>query len=246
MSLDLKIMEQLTPRARISYLAHLYKACVKQHHKELIPPFSTLIPKDGVVIDAGAHAGQFTKLFAAMVPQGHVHSFEPNSYAYSILNKAMMIKGMQNVCIHRAGLSDAEGSLEISVPVKPSGSIGFGLSHFGQSQDDRPYLHETATVITLDHFVANHNLTRIDFIKADIEGWELRMLKGAEQAIDRFKPALFLEVVDGNLQRAGDDTQALWDFLTAKGYQGYQVENENSTLGQLASHADGDVLFVCE
>jgi len=59
---------RLTPRQRASWLAHLFKAATQRHHTDLRPLFAPHVPEDAVVIDIGAHAGQFSKLFATMAP----------------------------------------------------------------------------------------------------------------------------------------------------------------------------------
>ena len=56
----------MTLKRRVDFLAHLLKATLRQHHGELIPVFAPHIPDEAVVIDVGAHAGQFSKLFAKM------------------------------------------------------------------------------------------------------------------------------------------------------------------------------------
>ena len=66
-----------TLRQRLDWLRHLGVACFQQHHTELTPVFRPLIAPDAVVIDVGAHAGQFSKLFAGLAPQGRVYAFEP-------------------------------------------------------------------------------------------------------------------------------------------------------------------------
>ena len=80
---------ELSPKARLSWCAHLFKACTKQHHRELRAPLSQLIDKNSVILDVGSHAGQFAKLFAQLGPDGHVYAFEPGSYALSILRPAI-------------------------------------------------------------------------------------------------------------------------------------------------------------
>lgn len=72
-----------TLRARTSYCAHLFKALTRQHHREIMPMIAPYITQDSVIVDVGAHAGQFTKMFSAMVPRGHVYAFEPGSVAES-------------------------------------------------------------------------------------------------------------------------------------------------------------------
>lgn len=47
-------------------------------------------------------------------------------------------------------------------------------------------------ITTVDAFVSTHNLPRVDFIKADIEGYERHMLEGAQETLKRFAPKLAL------------------------------------------------------
>lgn len=217
------IIDNISLRARMTYLAHLYKACMKQHHRPLMPALRRVVPEDAVVLDCGAHAGQFTKLFAAMAPKGHIYAVEPGSYAFSILRRAVAFNRLGNVTVKRLGLSDAAGELELSMPVKKSGSYGFGLSHFGRVTDPRPHLTETVTVSTVDDFVARHGLERLDLIKADIEGWEMRVLTGARRTLERLRPALYLELEDDFLKRAGDSLETAWNMLTDLGYEGHEL-----------------------
>lgn len=65
---------RLTLRQRASWLARLYKACAQQHHEALRPILAPHVPAVGVVVDIGAHAGQFAKLFARLAPRGRVYA----------------------------------------------------------------------------------------------------------------------------------------------------------------------------
>ena len=89
--------------------------------------------------------------------------------------------------------------------------------------------------------MARKGVTRLDLIKADIEGWEMQMLKGAENTLKQFRPALMLEMVDHHLARAGDSRDALWTFLTERGYRPHRVAAGRPPI---AASADGDVLWI--
>jgi len=62
----------LTFRQKLTWCAHFFKAATKQHHREMLPLLRRYIGADAVVIDVGAHAGQFAKLFAGLAVRGHV------------------------------------------------------------------------------------------------------------------------------------------------------------------------------
>jgi len=77
----------LDARQRASWLAHLWKACARQHHTGL-GQSSRPHPADAVGHrSSAAHAGQFSKLFARMAPRGRVYAFEPSAYARSVLTR---------------------------------------------------------------------------------------------------------------------------------------------------------------
>lgn len=245
---------RLSLRGRLTWCAHVAKACLKQHHRALIPVLRRLVPEDGVVFDVGGHAGQFAKLFAALAPEGHVYVFEPGSYALSVLRPAVRFNRLSNVTILPCALSDAPGEAPLSVPVKPSGSVGFGLSHVGAGQGgppdapgaDRSYVEEIIRLRTLDEVVRTERIGRVDFVKADIEGWEMRMLAGAETVLSELRPVLMLEVVDRFLARAGDGTAALFGHLRERGYRPAAIDTRDGTLSELPGPRDGDIIFVPE
>jgi FkbM family methyltransferase len=227
-----------------SFLAHLLKASTQQHHRALAPTITRLVPPSGVVFDIGAHAGQYTKLFARAARRGRVYAFEPASYARSILRTVVWLHRLSNVAVLPVALGSESGLATLTIPVKASGSFGFGLSHLGPPSGRwRAVAAETVAVTTLDRAVAELGVDRLDFIKADIEGWELRLLHGAERTLERFRPHLLLELAGPALARAGDRLDEAFAFLTARGYHAFRLLAETG-LAPVAAPADGDFWFI--
>jgi FkbM family methyltransferase len=231
-------------RRDLTHLAHLFKAVVKQHHLELRPFLKTIIPVDGVVIDVGGHAGQFSKLFSRIVSHGHVYTFEPGQYALSILRQAIKLNRIKNVTITPMGLSDTCESLSLEIPIKESGVVRFGLSHFGRQDGVRSYEQNSVDATTLDEFFTQHQLKRLDFIKADIEGWELRMLKGGRNCLSTYRPALMIEVSQQHLERAGDSIETFWQFMHDINYQPFILGQNLTELVSLNKKQDGDIFWL--
>ncbi|MGE0093977.1 MAG: FkbM family methyltransferase [Alphaproteobacteria bacterium] len=227
--------------ARVRYAAHLWKAVAYDHHRELLPMLSW-VPADGVVLDVGAHAGQFAKLFASLVPQGRVYAFEPGSYARSILTQVVRLRRLAHVEIVPMGLGDAPGQAQLTMPIKRSGAYGFGLSHLGGPDRAGPMRTETVEIGTMDAFVRARVLRRVDFIKADVEGWEGRMLAGAQETLERFRPALMLELIGSHLARAGDTLEAVWNSLEQRGYRPYLVGAKEGPQA-ISAPQDGEILW---
>lgn len=230
---------RLTPRQRASWLAHLFKAATQQHHRDLAPLFAPLIAADAVVIDVGAHAGQFSKLFARLAPAGRIIALEPSAYARSILIPALAFNRIAHVEVLAMGLSDRPGEAVLHTPLKRSSALGFGVAHLGGK--DQIGVDQTVRLVTLDDLAARLALSRLDFIKADVEGWEMRALVGGEATLRRFWPALFLEVDDRLMARAGDSPPALFHWLSDIGYQAFLAP---SLTPAPAWTGVGDYLFL--
>ena len=101
----------------------------------------------------------------------------------------------------------------------------------------------------LDDFVAAEPLTRLDFIKLDIEGWEVRCLAGAQETLRRFRPAVLLEVRADTLARAGNAPEEVWEIFETLRYRCFAApEHENYRLTPVEPGAPlyGDYLFVPE
>ncbi|MBX9696842.1 MAG: FkbM family methyltransferase [Alphaproteobacteria bacterium] len=242
------MFSQLTLRQKLTYCAHLFKALSKQHHKKLIPLLRPVISSHSIVLDVGGHAGQMTKLFAGLACKGRVYTFEPGSYAFSILRKTKALKGLSNVSLINQGLSSVPGEVVLQVPLKRSGSMGFGISHIVEPGNDACGIsfRETINVTTLDSFVDSQNLESLDFIKIDVEGHELEVLKGGVKTLKRLKPALMIEVNTGNFERAGYDTRALFDMMTSLGYEASYIDEDASVLTSVHERQNGDYLFTAK
>ncbi len=235
----------LSWRQRATFAAHVFKAVCKQHHSNLLPLLRDVVPPDAIIVDVGAHAGQFTKLFSRLATRGHVFAFEPGSYARLILASVVRLRRRTNVTVVPAALGARADTLTLHLPLKASGSLGFGLASLAEEKiDARPVWTETVEVMTLYDFVARQGLARLDFIKADIEGWEMHMLYGAADTIKKHRPAVMLEIAASHLLRAGNTPAEVWDFFASQGYSARPLND--GRLGPAAAHCeiDGDYLFM--
>jgi FkbM family methyltransferase len=227
-----------------SFLAHLLKATTQQHHRALAPMIARLVTSNAVVFDVGAHAGQYTKLFARAAADGKVYAFEPASYARSILHTVVWVRRLSNVAVVPIALGSEARLDTLTIPLKRSASFGFGLSHLGNpSARWAAVSQEIVAIATIDGIVDALELDRLDFVKADIEGWELRLLHGAERSLERFRPRLLLELTGAALARAGDRLDDAFAFLTTRGYRAFRF-SPKACLAPVAWPEDGDFWFI--
>lgn len=241
------VLSKLSWRQKCTYATHLFKALFRQHHTSLIPIFKKFIPTSGIIIDIGGHAGQFSKIFSALVPQGRVYTFEPGTYAHSILKKVHLLKRLTNVSIFKMGASDKNGKSVLSVPIKSSGSIGFGRSSIN-GEDFTHALREEIPLTTLDHFSKTHQLPRVDLIKIDVEGHEMSVLNGAQKLLKDYAPAVMIEINHEHLLKAGTQPLDIFNFFKSLGYHYGRIDEDTGTLllENTSQIYDTDYLFYKE
>jgi len=135
------------------------------------------------VIDAGASIGMFSIVAAKRVgSRGKVFSFEPIEQVSQLLAENLRLNNISNTEIKRVALGDTGGELDLVFNSHIPGSASGALKRKGT------WIRVEKT--TIDTFVKENNIKRIDFIKADIEGMERDLLMGARETIKRFKPKI--------------------------------------------------------
>ena len=214
---------------------------MQQHHRSLAAIIARLVPPAAVVFDVGAHAGQYTKLFARAAPQGRVSAIEPGNYARAIPRGVVWLYGLGNVSM---ALGSGSGLGTLTLPVKGRGSFGFGLAHLAAPGERwHEVARELVALATLDTVVAALGLDRVDCTKADIEGCELRALRGGRDTLWRFRPRLKLELTKEHLARAGDRLNDAFACLEELGYSAFKLA-PGGGLVPVTTRQDGDFWFI--
>lgn len=136
------------------------------------------VEEGDVVLDAGSWIGDFAA-YASAKGATAVYAFEPIDATYAYLTRTAELNA--NVIPVKKGLSDHEGRAAMSID---AASIGNAILTEGSGR--------SVELTTVDAFVKERGLQRVDFIKADIEGAERDMLRGAQETLSKFKPKLAL------------------------------------------------------
>ena len=142
------------------------------------------LENEDIVIDAGANLGFFSILAGKKIGlNGKVFAFEPIKKTAGILDKNIKYNNFLNIEVIEKALGDKQSELNFAVN---EDILGCSSNVLREGKNDT----EKVQQITLDDFVRENNLNKINFIKADIEGMERDLIKGAEQTIKKFKPKL--------------------------------------------------------
>lgn len=149
----------------------------------------TVEPGDNV-IDVGSWVGDFAAYASLKVgKEGKIFAFEPVDLTYKYLEQTARLNG-QNIIPVKKGLSDKNTNSLIYLD--DLSSIGGNTLISKETEKKESENSNTVETIRLDDFVRENNLTHVDFIKADIEGFERYMLEGAQETLRKFAPKLAL------------------------------------------------------
>ena len=166
-----------------------------------------------VAVDVGANLGALAvPLGRAMEKTGVVHAFEPQRLIYYMLCGNVAISSLENVFCHRLAVSDEAGRL--SLPgYRLDKIVNIGAYQLEKTSDTDfngvgNGTVEAAEVVTLDTF----GLDRLDLLKIDVEGMELKVLHGARRLIDKYKPCVLFEALKG-------EQVPLKQFFWTRGYR---------------------------
>lgn len=179
-------------------------------------PFETelvrsLVSSGQVVVDAGAHIGYYTLLLAGLVgPSGRVAAFEPEPQNFRVLQRNVAINGLGNVELYRAALSERVGWVRLYLSESNSGDNRIFPS------GRRPF--RMVRALTLDSWFERTGRP-VNFLKLDVQGAELLVLKGAEGLL-RASPRLgiLFEFWPYGLSRVSGDPMDLPRFLEERGF----------------------------
>ncbi len=146
------------------------------------------IKKDTIVIDAGANIGVFAIFAAALAPAGRVFAFEPAKKTFDLL-KRNTAPYAQIVCLSSA-LGVERSRKNILVREGTSAENIMEDSPMFDRGGNSKGVWEKVDMTTIDSFVSEKGLPRVDFIKIDSEGYEANILRGAEKTIRIFEPVI--------------------------------------------------------
>ena len=172
-----------------------------------------LMKDSGAMVDVGANSGIYSAM--ALQRRRWVAAFEPVPEEATRLRRLIGARGI----VHQVGLSDYCGKAVLHVPYADDGVITTRSSLEANVDADLSYRDIEVNVATLDSFC----LSGIAFLKIDVEGHELSVLRGATETIMRSRPNLLVEVEE---PRAPGCFQAVSDFLTSLDYCGFWFDGE--------------------
>lgn len=163
--------------------------------------------KFNLVLDIGANIGRYSLIFSETAEK--VVAFEPCKENFKALQDNIRYNKRKNIICFNFGVYDETKRIKINLGENNEGSSSIFF--------DRKYKKEIIDVIKLDDFI----IGKVDFIKIDVEGVELNVLRGAENLLKKCRPIVYLEITR--------QKKEILYFMKSLGYK--------------ATKLDGDYLF---
>ena len=189
--------------------------------------FSRVVKSGDVCLDIGGNVGYFSLIIGRAASPAPVHVFEPIPLNAALINANLRLNALDNVIVNQLALSDNEGTVRFSVSTDSaySSMLSTGTSAEAQSID--------VTVTTLDAYLEQHGIDKVDIIKMDVEGAEGQVLAGATKLFSdpTRKPRLaMLELYDINLKPYGTSVDMIIETMIGWGYDVKVLSDDGDAL----------------
>lgn len=174
------------------------------------------VKEDWVIFDCGAHIGYYSMLSSYCASQGKVYAFEANEEACDKFatnlryNATVFNQDFSNVELIKTALGD-----------RVAQHLEETLYFSGKPIPDSGKVQDKFDFITLDYFCDSYGIERLDLIKSDIDSWDYELLLGARNTINKFKPAIIVEINE-ELAKRNHSEEDIKQFLKEVNYS-YQL-----------------------
>lgn len=190
---------------RQTYINGVYEGHIARHIVKLLRP-------NMIGFDCGANIGSYSLLFAKYLSSGKVHAFEPVPKTLAMLRENIELNGFKNIVVNPVAVADKPGELTIFFP-----SLTTASAYKYLESDDKMVV----PVVSLDSYCEENKIDKIDVLKIDIEGGEVKCLEGAKNIIQRSDKLILIMEIDDNCISAGHTKTSLFNSVLAMGFKAY-------------------------
>ncbi len=155
--------------------------------------WSELAADIAIIFDIGANTGIYSLIAKTVNPASEVHAFEPLPAICTKLEHNCRMNDFDVRC-NATALSDVSGDATVFIP--PGHHVYSVTVNANHNPPDVPVREEQITTDTLSRYIANNHINRIDLMKIDVDWHEPEVLAGFGPYLQRFRPALLIEILD--------------------------------------------------
>lgn len=191
------------------------------------------------VFDIGANEGQTVKWIKHHQPHAHIFSFEPVAGTFEKLKH--QVSGYPDCRLEQMALGETRG--EKKIKLFSDYSVLNSLNENAMNHD-ADAIEEKIVIDTLDNYCKGNNISKIDLLKVDTEGYELNVLQGAEQMLAQKRISfVYCEVGFNASNKRNTCFEALSHFLEKRDYFFYALYQIDSHDWKAGNHL-ANALFI--
>lgn len=198
--------------------------------------FCSKIKKGDVVVDVGAYIGIFSLLASERVgDKGCVYAFEPVPSNYERLIRNLKVNHAENVKAYNFGLSDKNETLSFSVPREIPAEASLYQSNVTEISKGIEIQKDIVKMglKPFDQFYNEQGLNKVNIVKIDAEGAELKILTGMKNALKSNDLMLFIEIFPPLIERIGGSVGESIMFLTNCGFKNIYSAKSDSEMNKI-------------
>ena len=191
------------------------------HERGEVKFLESVVEEGMNVIDIGANIGVTTVAVAKRIGRkGKLYSFEPVPEYFNILKKNIASNRLENVKVCELAVTDQVDRAYFYQKGLSSGIVfEEGAKKFN------------AATTTVDRFLSEEKIERIDLINMDCEGSELLVLKGAKETLRKNKVKIFCEIHHDFLKQLGQSVEDIIQYLQGLKFQVQSVSLDDLKMG---------------
>jgi FkbM family methyltransferase len=158
---------------------------------------SLFYPKDGdTVVDVGAHIGRYTMISSKRVGErGKVVSIEADPVVFEILNQNINLNKITNVISLNCAVYSKQTKIKLFLPPEEENHTIYNTIMSDRATDEKKFVEVNAN--TLDAILQSRGISEVNWIKIDVEGAELEVLKGSTDVLSKSKDtSILIEIHD--------------------------------------------------
>lgn len=195
------------------------------------------LPSNGTFIDVGANIGSISIPLAINRPDIKIMAIEASPWIYEFLKTNVDLNLLQNIVfLNKAAFKISGVDMPFYAPKDKFGKGSLASVFTGDS--------EIVKTVSLDDLVEEYKIDKVDFIKVDVEGFEIDVFEGSTELLKKYKPRIIFEFVDWAEKLAGYDIGSAQKFLIKHNYllasmsDDYKTTDTNELLPLLSGSSN--------
>lgn len=211
---------------------NLYKRIINRDSRfeiDLIENSLQYVGSGAIVFDIGANIGRWAIPLSKNVgDKGKIYAFEPNKETFAFLKRR--VQPYSNIVINEVALSDGikeehDFLVQKGISCPPNAAI---VDTATQIKNKANFEIISIQSQSMDSFTEEQNIKSIDFIKIDVEGHELQVLKGFKKGIKKFQPTFAIEILRDKWEQNASDSEVA-RLILDEGYKMAQFNEVSNT-----------------